>query len=289
MIPAIDSYSWHRAFGQHYPGLEEPSPAMTLEAMIGVATRLGARGLAVESCFFPQADTAWAARAGDLLAEADLAPVWAWGHPRGLNSGRDSHALDDLIRHLDIARALGADVMRICAGGRATRPSSWEDHRTMLLPMLREAAGAAEQAGVTLALENHIDLLTPEIVELMEEVASPALGICLDTANQLRLFEDPLDAARAMAPWVRTTHVKDIVAWKGDPKTFAFWPSVPAGTGLVPLAEILALLDAQGYRGLLALEIDYLKPGSASDETDALAQGLAWLATQPWLSGSATG
>ncbi len=154
----------------------------------------------------------------------------------------------------------------------------------MLLPMLQEAAKAAEGYGVTLALENHIDLLTPEIIELMEEVGSPALGICLDTANQLRLFEDPLEAARAMAPWVRTTHVKDIVAWKGDPKTFAFWPSVPAGTGLVPLADILALLEAQGYSGLLALEIDYLKPGAAADETDAVAQGLKWLATEPWKS-----
>ena len=154
----------------------------------------------------------------------------------------------------------------------------------MLLPMLREAAKAAECYNITLALENHIDLLTPEIIELMETVASPALGICLDTANQLRLFEDPLEAARAMAPWVRTTHVKDIVAWKGDPKTFAFWPSVPAGTGLVPLADILALLDEQGYTGLLALEIDYLKPGTAHDETKAVAEGLKWLAQKPWRS-----
>lgn len=289
MIPAIDSYSWHRAFGQHYPGLERPAQPMTLEGMIALASTLGAKGLAIENCFFPEANEAWARRTGDLLAEAELAPVWAWGHPRGLNSGRDRQALTDLIRHISIARALGAPVMRICAGGRATRPASWAEHRAMLLPMLREAATAAEDYGVTLALENHIDLLTPEIIELMEEVASPALGICLDTANQLRLFEDPLEAARAMVPWVRTTHVKDIVAWKGDPKTFAFWPSVPAGTGLIPLAAILALLDEQSYTGLLALEIDYLKPGSAPDETAAVAQGLTWLAQQPWRSVSPQG
>ena len=289
MIPAIDSYSWHRAFGHHYPDLEEPAAPMTLAEMVALASRLGAKGLALESCFFPGADENWARRAGGVLAQAGLHPVWAWGHPRGLDSGRNRAALDDLIRHIGIARALGAPVMRICAGGRATRPATWAGHRAMLLPMLREAAAAAQDADLTLALENHIDLTTPELLELVETVASPALGICLDTANQLRLFEDPLEAARAMAPWVRTTHVKDIVAWKGDPKTFAFWPSVPAGSGIVPLAEILAVLEMHGYSGLLALEIDYLKPGTAADETDALARGLDWLATKPWLSAVATG
>ena len=134
MIPAIDSYSWHRAFGQHYPGLEQPAPPMTLEAMIELAAGLGAKGLAIENCFFPQADKGWAQRTRDLLAEAGLSPVWAWGHPRGLNSGRDRQALTDLIGHISIAHELGAPVMRICAGGRATRPASWEEHCAMLLP-----------------------------------------------------------------------------------------------------------------------------------------------------------
>lgn len=274
MIPAIDSYSYHRFFGHHYPELEtDPGSRMTVEELIDRVAALGAKGVMLESCFFPDFE---AARLGAVKKKLDalgLARDWAWGHPRGLASGSDSQALEDLILHIDIARKLGADVMRICAGGRGTRPALWKDHRDALVPMLRRAATAAEERDMVLALENHIDLYADEVVELMEAVGSPALGVCFDTANNLRMFEDPLEVARKLAPYTKTTHAKDIAAYKGDPKTFAFWPSVPLGQGLIDIAEIVRLLKAEGYDGLLALEIDYLHPHYDGEEA-ALAAGV---------------
>lgn len=93
--------------------------------------------------------------------------------------------------------------------------------------MLHRASAVAADSGVVLAIENHIDLYADELVELCESIDSPALGVCLDTANNLRLFEHPVEVARKLAPWTRATHVKDIAATRGDPRTFAFWPSVP--------------------------------------------------------------
>lgn len=274
MIPAIDSYSYHRFFGHHYPELEtDPGYRMTVEELIDRVAALGAKGVMLESCFFQDFEDTRLAAVQEKLDALGLARAWAWGHPRGLASGSDHQALEDLILHIDIARKLGADVMRICAGGRGTRPPRWEDHRAALVPMLRRAATAAEERGMVLALENHIDLYVDEVVELMEAVGSPALGVCFDTANNLRMFEDPLEVARKLAPYTKTTHVKDIAAYKGDPKTFAFWPSVPLGKGLIDIAEIVRLLKAEGYDGLLALEIDYLHPHYDGEEA-ALAAGL---------------
>jgi sugar phosphate isomerase/epimerase len=77
------------------------------------------------------------------------------------------------------------------------------------------------------------------------------------------------------------THIKDVMAHRGDPRSFAFWPSVPLGRGLIDLPAILALLAQHGYDGQLALEIDYLAPAYApAGEDAAVADSVAWLQAQ---------
>lgn len=274
---AIDSYCYHRYFGEVYPGLESsPEQRMTLEEIIIRAREFEVEGVSLESFMLEDASQPRLERLRQYLDDARLTRVWAWGHPDGLGSGQHPEALNDLFQHIDIAQQLGADVMRICAGGRRTRPAQWATHKQQLLPLLKRAAEQAEKQGVTLALENHVDLLVDEMVELLEAVNSPALGVCLDTANNLRMFEDPMHVIETLAPYACATHLKDIRAYQGDPKTFGFWPSVPLGEGLIDIPRTLALLQQHDYRGLLALEIDYLHP-KYGDEDQAITQSLTYL------------
>lgn len=274
---AIDSYCYHRYFGEVYPGLESPpQQAMTLDEVIDRAIAFGVEGVSLESFMLDDASPERLTALRERLDEAGLARVWAWGHPDGLGSGSRPETLEDLFVHIEVARALGAGVMRICAGGRRTRPTSWADHRRDLLPLLRRATERAEERGLVLAVENHVDLLADELVELIEAVDSPALGVCLDTANNLRLFEDPMRAIETLAPYARATHLKDITAYRGDPKSFGFWPSVPLGQGLIDIPATLRLLKQHGYQGLLALEIDYLHPAHG-DEMSAIGTSLDYL------------
>lgn len=277
MKVAIDQYCYHRYFGEIYPGIEtDPGRRMDFDDFLARAKSLDVAGVSLESCFQP--DLAPRALAGikARLDDADLERVWAWGHPHGLRSGADAAAVDDLIAHIGVARAIGASVMRICCGGRRTRPASWPEHRDALLPLLRRALGPAEQHGVVLAIENHIDFLADELVELLGLIDSPWLGVCLDTANNLRMLEDPQEAARKLAPFARATHVKDVTARGGDPREFAFWPSVPLGRGVIDLPAIFGFLREAGYDGLLALEIDYLHPHYGDDEA-AISASIAHL------------
>lgn len=277
----IDSYSYHRFFGEWYAGLQEdPGTRMTVLDFLDRAVDLGAEGVSLESCFLPTDDASVEALGIELAARA-LVPVWAWGHPHGLRSGTDREAAQDCARHLAIARQVGAQVMRICGGGRRTRPGSWAEHKRGLVELLLPLTEAAERQGVVMAIENHIDLLADEMVELIETVDSPWLRVCFDTANNLRMLEDPVEVARKLAPYASATHLKDVTAQRGDPRTFAFWPSVPLGQGVVDLLAILALLAEQGYSGVLALEIDYLAPAyAAAGEDAAVADSLAWLRKQ---------
>jgi sugar phosphate isomerase/epimerase len=273
----IDSYCYHRYFGEVYAGLQTaPARTMTVWDLLRRAGQLGLDGVSLEACFLPLDEPGFLDRLKDTLDEKGLERVWAWGHPDGLRSGTDRAAARDLVQNLDHARRIGARVMRIVGGSRRTRPDRWTVHKNRLVRLLAGPIQAAEDHGIVLALENHIDLLADEMIDLMTTIDSPWLGVCLDTGNNLRLFEDPLTVARALAPWARATHVKDISVLRGDPKEFAFWPSVPLGEGVVDIAAIVGLLRKAKYQGLLAIEVDFLHP-EYGDEDRAVARSVKYL------------
>lgn len=274
---AIDSYSYHRYFGEIYPGIEQdPGSRITMRDFLDRAHALGVAGVSLESCFLPEPSPEMAVKLRADLDRLELERVWAWGHPGGLRSGEAPEQLADLKRHTEFAASIGAEVMRICCGGRRTRPADWSIHKAKLLPLLTDAAQHAKTHGVVLAIENHIDFLVDELVELIETIGSPWLGVCLDTANNLRMLEDPAVVIEKLAPYARATHVKDIAARSGNPREFAFWPSVPVGKGLIDMPRAFAELRKHNYKGLLALEIDYLHPAYESDEK-AIADSLDYM------------
>ena len=284
----IDSYCYHRYFGEWYRGLQaDPGERRSVWDFLERARELGVQGVSLESCFLSWEDTGFMARLRDALDAAGLERVWAWGHPNGLHSGARPEEAASLRQHIGIARSLGARVMRVCGGSRHTRPTDWAAHRDALLELLRPLAEEAGRQGVVLAMENHIDLRADEMAELVQRVDSPWFGVCLDTANNLRLFEDPVRVARTLAPYARATHVKDVISHRGDPHTFGFWPSVPLGRGAVDLPQVLRLLAEAGYDGLLAIEIDYLHPEHGTED-EALARSVDFLrGTLPTLRAAA--
>jgi sugar phosphate isomerase/epimerase len=276
MKVGIDSYCYHRYFGESYAGLQQPADrTLSVWDFLKRARKLGVAGVSLESCFLP-CDADFFRRLRDTLDSYGFERVWAWGHPDGLRSGTDRQAARDLVAHLAHARALGAGVMRIVGGNRRTRPASFAQHKRRLVAMLKKIIPAAKDHGVVLALENHIDLTADEMVDLIRTLDSPWLGVCLDTGNNLRLHEDPLTVAAKLAPLARATHVKDIGARRGDPQEFAFWPSVPLGAGLVDIPRVVDLLRRARYKGLLAIEIDYLDP-DYGEEDRAVRQSVKYL------------
>ena len=76
---AIDSYCYHRYFGEVYAGLQHPANrTMTVWDFLRRARRLGVGGVSLESCFLP-ADPDFLRRLRDVLDEN--------GFERGLGLG----------------------------------------------------------------------------------------------------------------------------------------------------------------------------------------------------------
>jgi 3-oxoisoapionate decarboxylase len=269
----IDSYCFHRMFGD-CRGSEAAAPRRFPQGaldVIDVAARIGAESVSLQTCFLdpPTPESASTLRA----ALGELEPVVAWGHPDGLRFGTAADAAAELQQWIELAPELGCRLVRLVAGNSST------DRGGRSLEFLAEALArpieVARDCGVSLALENHADLTVRELEELLRLVDDPVLGICLDTANALRVGDSPLDATVRLFPSLRMVHLKDV---DGAPYDVAVGPrSVLYGTGIVPVGDIVAALVGGGFDGHVLVELGYLGPG-AVDEEVFVELSFDWLA-----------
>ena len=155
----IDSYCFHRYFGEVYPGLQaDPGTRWRMEGeFLDFALKQDVGEIALEACFFDALDDGLCAEIKARLDETGVDRVLGWGHPEGLWGGDKPEELDALKRHLPQTRKLGSTRMRIVAASMNYAKSPREELIGKVVPMLAEATKAAEDEGVVLALENHID------------------------------------------------------------------------------------------------------------------------------------
>ena len=284
MKVGIDSYCYHRYFGEIYDIQPKTDTKWTYEKFISRARELNVDGVNLETCFLPSIQDGYILRLKKLLDEYKMERVLAWGHPDGLEAGRNKKAIDDLNRHFRPAKTIGTNILRIVGSSLMFRDQPHEPQLKKLAKILREAAEEAESYDITLAYENHIDYTSDEIVGLIEKVGSENLRVNLDTGNALRMFEDPVEASKKLAQYTVATHVKDISPIKcnkfyrtrGTPKDWFFWASVPVGDGIVDIPAIARILKDSGYKGVLAVEIDCLKEGY-DEEDKAVEKSVEYL------------
>jgi sugar phosphate isomerase/epimerase len=263
----IDSYCYHRYFGEIYPFQSPTRERWTAEDFVRRAAELHVDGVSLETCFLPGSAPGYWQRLKDTLQANQLEAVLAWGHPDGLEGGSNTGALADLVRSIFVASELGCKVMRIVGSSLRFRDQPHAPQLRELAGMLREASTVAADQGVILAIENHIDFTAREILQLIEDVGSASFGVNFDTGNALRLFEDPVEEARILAPHIHATHVKDLSPRKGgSPRQWNYWESVPAGQGVVDIDGVMKVLREYGYSGVLCVEVDCLRPSWEEDE-----------------------
>ncbi len=273
----IDTYSFHRYLGELRPG--EVAPERRLDdggpAAIAVARTIGCDVVSLQTCFLGPVERVDASALIDAAEETEL--VLAWGAPNGLAFGTDPLASSDLLAWIDLASGLGCTLMRIVVGGpglRGAEPVGAQIGRT--IAPLRHCTAHAAARGVVLAVENHGDLTSSELEQLIERTATPGLGICFDTGNAARLREHVVEAAHRLAPHVRMVHLKDVTPELERPDPIAGPWSVPYGHGVVPLEDVLDVLSVPVAAGApVCIEIGQVRPGD--DERELVRDGVRWL------------
>ena len=122
----------------------------------------------------------------------------------------------DLAEAIATAQALGADIVKVSMDLIRPRPVAASrfhpDVMTQIKSVasrLKQIAPAAEAAGIKIAVENHCDAFSEEILWLLDRVDNPLVGACIDTVNALMVMEDPMAAIENLAPRAFTNHFRD--------------------------------------------------------------------------------
>jgi sugar phosphate isomerase/epimerase len=276
MKVGIDSYCYHRYFGEVYPDQTDPGIRWTFHDFVNRAAELEVDGVSLESCFFESLDPSYLSEIKAALDERGMERVLAWGHPNGLEAGRNVDAWREMNTLIPKAQFMGAGIMRIVASSLMFRHEPHGPQIDAVVRMLDESAKIAADNGVTLAIENHIDYTSEEIMQILERVDSDALKVNFDTGNTLRMMEDPVAAARRLGPCVVATHTKDLDACRHvRPEEWYFFSSVPVGTGLIDMPGVIGALHEAGYQGVLAVESDHHK--DQQDEDKLVADSITYL------------
>ncbi len=143
------------------------------------------------------------------------------------------------------AAALGAPILRlhltpVVEGARAAWGPRWEDLVAHGRATLKREAPRAADAGLVLAVENHQDFGSEELVAIVEE-AGDNVGIVLDTGNPFAVGEDPVAFARRAGHRIRHVHLKDYVAQFTHEGYRLVRCAI--GDGCVPFGAIAAVLE----------------------------------------------
>ena len=121
--------------------------------------------------------------------------------------------------------------------------------------VLRDMVPFCAELGVRIGVENHEYETSADLLRVVKAVDSEWIGILVDNGNSMMVWEDPLAAARAMAPHAVSTHFKDhLVIIDGDEAVVA---GVPLGRGQIDLAESFRVLAAAPFLERINIEVCY--------------------------------
>src|SRR6266542_6125420 len=218
--------------------------AMQPEALFARAAQLSLREFELPTRGWDDPGAHLVERVRDLSARYGMAVSVNWGD-QFIANGADQPT-DRFAAFVEqLCRPLGVQVIGTTSpahAGRWLKDPPLAEQQQRLAAALKRLAPVAEANGVKLAIENHADYRGHELATILEEVDSPAVGAKLDTGNAFAAVEDPTEAAKALAPFVFATHVKDV---RVESEPWGRKEQVPE-TALVPNGLLVMLECALG-------------------------------------------
>ena len=200
-----------------------------------------------------------------LLQGEDITDVVRYAQEQGLfiTLAASGYTPEKLAAAIDLGAQLGANTVRTVVGGakiggdRRPLAGRWQIFLQEVLVGLREATAIAEKAGVNLAVENHQDLASEELLWLCESIGSQRFGINLDTGNPLATAEEPLDFARRVAPYLKNVHLKDYWIYLSE-EGYRLVRS-PLGQGVIDFPALFAIFAEACPEITMSIELGALE------------------------------
>lgn len=175
----------------------------------------------------------------DRLSDGELDAIAVHARDAGieLEVGIQSFNAQQVKQYIDIAERLDAHILRVALDEEdAIKPvARLADEFVALLPR-------AKAANVRIAIENHFNYPSRQMVELLNIVDDETVGVCLDVANSICAGEWPMETLGVLAPYTINLHLKD---YEIVPDSYGVGFTItgrPLGEGRTDIGAVLAAL-----------------------------------------------
>ena len=226
--------------------LEECPADDPFHVQLRETARLGLGGLCTQVERWQ--DGAYVGRMADLAREhgITLEPTWDDAFASYESSAlRTADAFSSWLDALCVPFDVAIVGIVVRGGNRFASSPTVDEQIDLISQRLPSLADRAAERGIRLALENHADYRAPEILAIIERAGRSNIGVRLDTGNPFTIGEEPVEAARLLAPYTITTHFKDMHVYPVGRVQGPHVPhqtGAPLGKGAVRLPEIIDLL-----------------------------------------------
>ena len=255
----LNPYGTAYHLGLHGQGGPRANPkGAGLEGFIALAQELGAQALEIFDPWLRAMSDRDLAALKERLASLGMTPIVSWGLMMGPfeSAMRSARALD--------ANTIRCGLTTVLCGDRAALGDGWTELVGKVGAALKEFGPQVADDGRMLAIENHQDFGSDELVAFCE--STRGVGICVDAGNTLPVAEAPMDFYARVATYVRHVHLKDYRAQFTDEGYRLVRCAI--GDGAVPVAQMLDLFSAHHSRLTAVLEpgalearhVRFLKP-----------------------------
>lgn len=167
----------------------------------------------------------------------------------------------------------------------------FDDRRSQLdtvIRRLRALTPVLAELGCRLDVKTHEDVSSHELLDVIRQVDSPLIGVCLDVANLVVRGEDPVRAAELLAPHTAQAHLEDVLL----PFTArgAHRYLMPCGSGALDWTSILRVLGACELRHIVLeqhqgdFEIPFFEASWIDEQGDLSTHDLSAIAAMAWRS-----
>jgi len=168
------------------------------------------------------------------------------------SSGTDPEHLTGMLQ---LCKAIGADVLRTyvsenvsCDDDLARKLARAPAHLRAVVPVCRDL-------GIRISVENHEYETSEDVLTVVRQVDSEWVGTHIDNWNSMMVWEDPVEALRAMAPLAVSSHFKDHVVIMEDGLPLVV--GVTIGTGNIDCRECFRILAEESPLDRLVIEVCY--------------------------------
>jgi sugar phosphate isomerase/epimerase len=174
--------------------------------------------------------------------------------------------LDEAKRFIDLAEKLNCPYIRVFPN-QLPKDRDRQETLNLIIEGLHELGTYASNKNVTVLMESHGELVyTKDLVFVMKAAEHPHVGLVWDICNMWVVTrETPEITYAALKPYIRHTHIKDLVIENGKEKY------VLLGTGIVPIFQAIDLLYDSNYPGYYSFEWEKLWHPEILDPQIALA------------------